>query len=103
MFDLSKKEDIDAIKSRATATARASGFPHLAEDFTSQVLVWFVSGKRAHSTFDQMFVDFLRVEYGSARSSSGLKRQRAKHYIQLEEIAECVPDHNCAGGSQLCG
>lgn len=102
MFDLRKKEDIDAIRSRAKATARAHGFHDLADDFAGQVFIWFCAGQRAHATFDQMFIDFLRLEYGDTRTVSGAKRSLARRYQPVESIENLSDgDRNADGCSGL--
>ena len=73
-FDLSKRENLERIRTKCEQTARRFKRRELADDFTSAVLLWFVEGKRQHSTFDQMFIDYLRGAYGRTGGRCGSKR-----------------------------
>lgn len=73
-FDLSKREDLERIRTKCHHTARRFKREELADDFTSTVLLWLVEGKRQHATVDQMFIDYLRGAYGRTGGRCGSKR-----------------------------
>lgn len=68
--------DVERFQKRARVIARERGHPELAEDFAQQIFIAFARGWR--STLDQLFVDFLRDEFGSSRTPSGRARAASR-------------------------
>ncbi|NCY20676.1 hypothetical protein EBX31_01810 [bacterium] len=75
---IASKEDFARIKASCRVVAKRFGYPEEADDFFSQVCVWFCSGVGAKSSFDHLFIDYLRKNYG--RTGAGGRNERSRHH-----------------------
>lgn len=73
-------DEIKKIQERARKHARARGYSQHADDFAQEAIIKLLADRRA--TIDQLFIDFLRHEYGDTRSPGGRGRSRANHTRQ---------------------
>lgn len=76
--------DITQFQKRAIYVAKKNGRPELAEDFAQEVLLAITQGRRA--TIDQLFVDYLRSQFGRSGTPGGRARQMAaSRTVSLDE------------------
>lgn len=85
----------------ARNVARRKGYHQHADDFAAEVAIKTIEGRKAST--EQLFVDYLRKEYGDARLASGREKMRDRHAMQ--ELADTVAasTRNSAALEQLCG
>jgi hypothetical protein len=96
-------DEITQFQKRAHYVAKKNGRPELAEDFAQEVLLAVTQGRRA--TVDQLFVDYLREQFGSSRNPGGRARQMAgRRTVSLdEEVGEegsSILRHELIGGTE---
>jgi predicted DNA-binding protein YlxM (UPF0122 family) len=70
------QEEILKFQKRAKHVAIKRGYPECAEDFAQEIFIAFARGW--HSTIDQLFIEYLRSEYGNSRTRRGHERRLAK-------------------------
>lgn len=87
-------EEILKIAKRAKNVAIKRGYPELADDFSQEIVVHYLSGKGRHQTVDQFFIDYLRSRYGDSRNGRNRVGNAAeRNYIELDEVRN-LADHS---------
>jgi RNA polymerase sigma factor (sigma-70 family) len=74
------RAQFESISRAAKATARKGGYGHLADDFAQEACIALARGRKA--SIDQLFVDFLRTEYGRTgvySTPGGRAKAAARH------------------------
>lgn len=88
---------------RAKYVAKSKGHSEIAEDFASWYVIKLLEGKSQHQLLDHAFIDFLRLEYGSAgkrgRVDAILRSRRAKAFQGADETFEEAADRMLASVS----
>jgi hypothetical protein len=86
-------EQIQKFIRRAKIVAKKHGYPELADDFSQEIFVYWLSGRRQAQTLDQAFIEYLRTLYGHTRTKCNRSRLQAqRHYIELSEIRNLAHD-----------
>ena len=68
--------EIKSLLNRAKAYANSKRFAQHSDDFAQEVYIAYARGRKA--TIEQLFVDFLRKEYGDTRSLGGSTKSHAR-------------------------
>jgi len=71
-MNLTQKADIEKLLSIARSHAKKRGYESIADDFAQEVYIEYAGGRK--TTIKNLFIDFLREQYGSTRHPSGRAR-----------------------------
>jgi predicted DNA-binding protein (UPF0251 family) len=80
-------EEICVYQKRARICAKRRGYPHLAEDFSQELILHWLEGNGKSQTIDHFFIDYLRKLYGRTGSDTSKTKYLAiNDYTQIEDI-----------------
>lgn len=88
-------EESKKIKSLAIKTAKAYGFPQMADDLSQELLIAKSKGKLVRANF--VMIDLLRREFGAAQTkNNSLRKAQHLSYSQLDEndLTQETYEHN---------
>jgi hypothetical protein len=81
------EKEILKFQKRARLVACKRGYSELADDFSQEIFVHWLSGHGSTQTIDQYFIDYLRALYGRSRDgSSGKRFKEQRNYVDLTEV-----------------
>lgn len=71
--------EIIKYQKRAVYVAKKYGYPQLADDFAQEIIIEFLQNPDRGATVDQLFVDYLRKQYGRTGTPGGDAKSYAIH------------------------
>lgn len=96
--DLSDPKLVKQLLERARHAATRRGHPELADDFSQELFIRWLSGQSQHQTIDQAFIDYLRGIYGRTGprgSGSGSGRKPGpKDFVNVDELRNIAQPTN---------
>jgi hypothetical protein len=82
-------EEIKKFQNRARYVAIIKGYDQLSDDFAQDVILRFLEGLSKHQTINQMFIDFIRVQFGRHGTPAGDAKSRALHtMLSIHDLDE---------------
>lgn len=78
------KADITSIRKKAAVVAYAKGYPHLADELASELMIFHARGISKQAGL--VLIDILRREYGATRYESNSKRKITIEAQNIDEI-----------------
>lgn len=88
--DLTDPATVQHFMKRAKYVAIKRGYPKLADDFASQVFVYFLEKPDRGATVDQLFIDFLRKTHGRAGTPGNDARIQAERSMAPLDAARDI-------------